>query len=262
MEISNVIFLAVVQGLTEFFPISSSGHLVAARLLFNISDNNGIIFDAFLHLGTLTAILIFYWRVWWGITLSMVNNDQESKDKRELFGKIAIATIPAAFVGYFFEEMFSGMVRSAQPLALSFLATGAFLWLADQIASRVTSLNRATTKDAVLIGLAQVFALIPGISRSGITIAAGRARGLSRQQAVNFSFLIAAPIIAGAGLSSLPKLFTPETFPANQLFLAYIISLVTGLIAISILFKIIERLSFTPFVIYLIGLAVVILYVG
>jgi len=266
MEIIDVMVLAVVQGLTEFIPVSSSGHLLVARWLFGISDIDGTAFDAFLHLGTLAAVLLYYWRVWAGIARSVIRNDAEGQDKRELLAKLAVATVPAAVIGYFFQDEVSEALRAPAVLIGTLLFTAAVLWWFDggrlrrQRDESFTAggggrVDRATFRDATYIGLAQVLALLPGVSRSGMTIAAGRGRGLSRRQAATFSFLLSAPIIAGAGLASLPSLLSSHGFTAGQLVIGFGLSFISGLLAIAGLLKLVERISFTPFVVYLVLLA-------
>lgn len=259
MTIVEIIILALTQGLTEFLPVSSSGHLLAARLLFGISDASGTSFDAFLHLGTLAAVLVYFWPVWAGIVRGLVRNDAEGKDKRQLLAKLAIATVPGAVAGYVFQAGVANELRSAGVLVGALLFTALVLWVFDQLALRATTIERASFKDAGIIGVMQILALIPGVSRSGITIAAGRWRGLSRKQATTFSFLLSAPIIAGAGLASLPALLAGNGFTPGQLLLGFTLSFASGYLAIAGLLKVVERISFMPFVVYLIGLAALLL---
>lgn len=275
MSLDEVIILALVQGLTEFLPVSSSGHLLAARLLFGWTDTEGTAFDAFLHLGTLAAVLIYYRRVWWGIGRGLLVVDHEGQDKRELVAKLAVATVPGAVVGYFFQSEISAWLQGRVLLAVSFFITAGALYWFDvaqfKIGNQPTQPKptiqpekphpngRASFRDAIYIGLAQAVALVPGISRSGMTIAAGRWRGLSRKQAVNFSFLLSAPIIAGASLSSLAGLLINGSVSSSQLLVGFIVSFISGLAAMSLLLKIVEKMSFLPFVIYLAGLAALIL---
>lgn len=262
MEIGSAVFLAVIQGLTEFLPISSSGHLLAARLLFGISDTNGVALDTWLHLGTLGAVLFYFRSVWWGIGRSLFSDDPASRDKRELAGKLALATVPAALVGYLFQDEVVRIFRTPTWLVVSLMMTAAVLWLADRRPSQNNQLARASWHDAWLIGLAQVFALLPGVSRSGVTMAAGRWRGMSRRQAASFSFLLSAPIIAGAGLASVGSLFETDFFSLQLLLIAWLASFISGLVAIYLLLRFVERVSLLPFALYLIGLATVIWYVG
>lgn len=264
MTTLNVLALGVIQGLTEFLPVSSSGHLLAARLLFGISDVNGFAVDAFLHLGTLAAVLIYFRRLWWRLMRALLKSaDNASRDDRNLLAKLAVATVPAAIAGYFFQSDVSLFFRSREALAGSLLFTALVLWWFDARArASDESGERADFKDAGIIGLAQVIALLPGVSRSGVTIAAGRGRGLSRRQATVFSFLMSAPIIAGAGLNSLSQLLASPVLPWAQLALGFAAAAVSGLAAIAGLLKFIERISFLPFVVYLIGLAALVLRYG
>lgn len=255
MELFEVIILAVVQGLTEFLPISSSGHLVAARLVFGIEGTEGSVFDAFLHMGTLLAVLVYFRSVWRGMLVGIVSNNVEGRDKRELAAKLAVATVPAAVIGYLGMESMGLVWSSPKLVAGGLLVTALALMLVDLVARRQTTLQRASFLDAVIIGMAQAAALFPGISRSGVTMAAGRARGLSREQAVKFSFLLSAPIIAGAGLASLNSLLVNGEVGWAYLLIGLAVSFLFGLAAIFALLKVVEKLSFWPFVVYLLGLA-------
>lgn len=252
--------LAVVQGLTEFLPVSSSGHLIAARLFFGIPDTEGTAFDAFLHLGTVAALAVYYWRIWWGLAQSLWRRDAASRQSRELLLAIVVATIPAALAGYFFEDAIAIWLRGPRVLAASFLLTAVVLWWFDRRGRVPAAADRSVVswRDALVIGLAQIAALVPAVSRSGVTIAAGRARGLSRQSAVTFSFLMSAPIIAGASVSNLMTLVHDGSFSGQLLFIGTVVSFVSGLFAIYLLMRLIERMSFMPFVIYLVGLSVII----
>ena len=262
MLLNEVIILGLVQGLTEFLPVSSSGHLVAVRAIFNFSDIEGNAVDAFLHLGTLLAVLVFYNRVWWGMIRSVVTNDSEGRDKRELAAKLALATVPAAVAGYLWQDQVARYFREPNTVAASLLVTAVILATADWLAIKKITINRASFLDAGLIGLAQVVALLPGISRSGMTMAAGRWRGLSRRQATNFSFLLSAPIIAGASLTSLASLASNGTLSWGQMAIGVLVSFGAGLIAIFLLLKVVERISLRPFAVYLAALAILLVLVG
>lgn len=246
VTLTEVFVLALVQGLTEFLPVSSSGHLLVVRLFFGISDIDGTVLDAFLHLGTLAAVLVYYRRVW----LTM---------QRHLVGALLIATVPAALSGYFLQDTIDALLRGPRVLAVSFLFTALVLWWFDRVpTTQHSDKERVSFADALTLGLAQILALVPAVSRSGITIAAGLARGLGRQQATTFSFLMSVPIIAGASLSSLKTLVENGSFSGQLLLVGTVVSFVSGLLAIYLLLRLIERMSFRPFVIYLIGLAAVV----
>ena len=261
MTMLEVVFLGAVQGLTEFLPVSSSGHLLAARLLFDISDFSGSAFDAFLHLGTLGAVLVYFRRTWTGIAGGVLRNDEEGKGKRELLAKLAIATVPAAVGGYLFQDGVEEL-RSVAWLAGALGMTAVVLWVSDVFSVRAKTMERARYNDAAYIGLMQVLALLPGVSRSGVTIAGGRLRGLSRSQATKFSFLMSAPIIAGASLSSLSALWQGHLFSPAQLGLGVLVSFASGLFAIKVLLHVVEKISLKPFAVYLVALAAIILLYG
>lgn len=275
MQLFDIIVLSVVQGLTEFLPVSSSGHLVVVRILFGISDAEGGALDAFLHIGTLLAVLVYFWSVWWGVLRGVVVGDAEGKDKRELAAKLIVASVPAGLAGYLFADNVDALFRSSTTVVAGLLLTALLLLLVEvksrraccesdkEIASEgSSSLPRASFVDALLIGLAQVVALLPGVSRSGVTIAAGRGLGLSKKQAIKFSFLMSVPIIAGAGLASLGSLAASGNFSFSYLLIGLIVSFICGVGAISVLLKLIEKVTFWPFIIYLTGLAGLLFYVG
>jgi len=245
--------LAFVQGATEFLPVSSSGHLLLARLLLQLPDVQGLAFDAFLHLGTLGAVLAYYWRTW-------------ARLSRDLAYKLVIATIPGALAGYFLEDLVEQSLRGPRLLALSFLITALVLWWFDLPAvappagraKAGRTIETLTLRDAFITGLWQIAALVPAISRSGVTIAAGRARGLTRTEATTWSFLMSAPIIAGASLHGLWELMQGGSFSGELLAIGTLVSFISGLAAIYLLMRYIERISFKPFAIYLVCLAVVV----
>ncbi len=218
MNIVQAIILGIVQGLTEFIPISSSAHLVIIPWLFNWNDPalESLTFDVALHLGTLVALLVFFWSDWVRLVkagiASIVERSIGENIDRKLAWYLVIGTIPGGVVGLLFEhkieELFhpskgaivsSSMVWMAVIIAL----LGALLFLAERLAKHERRMNGLTFKDSILIGLSQALAIFPGVSRSGATITAGLAVGLERETAARFSFLLSAPIIAGAGLKSL-----------------------------------------------------------
>lgn len=261
MQLVDVIILAITQGLTEFLPVSSSGHLVLARQLFGISDELGTAVDAFLHLGTLVAVLWYYRHIWARLLRACVTAPTvDTQPSRQLAGRLVVATIPAALIGYWGEAYFASTGRSTQLLVLGFLITAAVI-LIDVIMPKIVSAKRVTIGDAVVIGMAQVLALLPSISRSGLTIAAARWRGIDRVQAVEFSFLLSAPIIAAAGLVGLSQVVANGALPVGQMVVGFVVSLVSGLVAISSLVKLMQRASLLPFVIYLVVIALLIWYV-
>jgi undecaprenyl-diphosphatase len=258
MTLAQIAVLAATQGLTEFLPVSSSGHLVLVREWLNISDINGGPLDAFLHLGTLLALLLYYWSVWVGLGRAIFTNDEEGRGKRELAGKLAVATVPGAIAGYFGQDWIESVLRGPAVLGMGFLLTAIVLVVAQVWSRREAKNHRASYADALWMGLAQVLALVPSLSRSGVTIAAGCGRGLSKKQATTFSFLMSAPIIAGAGLFSLRSLLEIHAFSSVQLLVGFVISFVAGYVAISLFMRWVQKISFWPFVVYLLALTAIV----
>ena len=260
METGDIIILGLTQGLTEFLPISSSGHLAAARFFLKIPGVSGTAFDAFLHLGTLLAVLLYFWRVWVGIFRGIFISDTEGRDKKELIAKLAVATVPAAVAGYALQDNIEIVLSNIRNVAAGLLLSALLLLIGDFLGKKSKNISRASYTDAAYIGLSQVLALMPGVSRSGVTIAAGRWRGLSRKQAASFSFLLSAPIIMGAGLVSLQHLLSINEYSLRDLSIGLIVSFLSGFLAIHVMLKTVERISLTPFAVYLAMLAAILFY--
>ena len=206
-EILQAIVIGVVQGLTEFLPISSSAHLILLPRIFGWDEAfiNSAEFVVMLHMGTLAALLLYFWRD----VLELIAAGWAALRERSLAGdpqrKLALilllSVIPAAIVGFLLESWFDSFFREAVVLIPFVLVAGALLlWLAEIMGTRARDLDRLEYADAAIIGAAQALALIPGFSRSGITLTAGLVRGLTRESAARFAFLMGIPIIAGAGL--------------------------------------------------------------
>jgi undecaprenyl-diphosphatase len=212
------IILGLVQGATEFIPVSSSAHLIIVPWLFGWNDPalTGLPFDVALHLGTLTAVLVFFAADWIRLLRAFLLSVRERRigadPDRRLAWLLILGTIPGVLAGYLFEgaidDLFHRPGEPIAPAAMLVMAAiiagfGLILLLADRLARHAQGLEKLTLKQTILIGLAQAFAIFPGVSRSGSTIAAGLALGLKREDAARFSFLLSAPIIAGAGAKSL-----------------------------------------------------------
>src|SRR5438132_7939910 len=177
--------LGTVQGLTEFLPVSSSAHLVLVPWLLNWQDE-GLAFDVALHLGTLLALLIYYWREWFAMGASFANGDSQ---KQRLLLLLIVASIPGAIIGLAFEKQAETIFRSPALIAIALALLGIALWLFDRVEPQRRSIEDMTYVDALLIGLSQAFAIVPGVSRSGSTITMARIAQLKREDAANFSFL-------------------------------------------------------------------------
>jgi undecaprenyl-diphosphatase len=262
--IIEAIILGIVQGLTEFLPISSSGHLILAQWATGWQGElmNSLTFDVALHFGTLTAVLWYFWRDWLKLgkaTLRVVQGKAMEYEAR-LVWYIALATIPAVIVGLTLEHTVETAFRSPLLVAAALVAGSLIMWLADRYSSQTRHLGDMTLGHALLVGVAQAIALIPGISRSGITISAGLAAGYRREDSARFSFLLSTPVIAGAALHKVHHI-TFQGHAAWGCILGTLSSSVVGYLAIRFLIRYLERHSLNIFVWYRLALAaVVVLY--
>ena len=255
VEIRDVI-LGIIQGLTEFLPVSSSAHLAIIPWLLGW-DDPGLAFNVALHLGTLLALLIYYREDWLAMAVSVVKGGHE---QRRLLLFLIVASIPGAVFGLLFEKQAETIFRSPLLIASTMTALGIMLWVFDRRPRRLKrTVADMTLRDAFLIGLSQAFAIIPGVSRSGVTITTALALRMRRDDAANFSFLMATPIIAGAGLMKAHELIRNGLDSA--LAAGFIASAVFGLLAISILVNYVRTRSYQPFVWYRIAFAVVVVIV-
>jgi undecaprenyl-diphosphatase len=246
----QALILGMVQGLTEFLPVSSSAHLVLVPWLFGW-DDPGLAFDVALHLGSLLALLVFYWREWLAMALSFVRPDRSS---RRLLTLLIIASVPGAIIGLLFEKQAETIFRSPVLIASTLALMGLVLWIVDARAPESEVLEQLSIRDALLIGLSQALAIIPGVSRSGSTITTARFLRLERQDAANFSFLMATPIIAGAGLHEMPKILHGGINAAVMM--GFVSSAVFSLIAIAALVRFVRAGTYKPFAWYRIAVAI------
>lgn len=261
IDVWHAIILGAIQGATEILPISSSAHLVLFPWFFDF-DYQGIAFDVALHLGTLLAILLFFWRDWvallvgaWQFFSGKIGWAQNMQVR--LLVWLVLATIPGALIGYFLESQAETVFRQPILIAGTLFVFALILWRADRKGKKNISLPQFSFKKLMTIGLAQALAIVPGVSRSGITMTAGLFTGLTKKDAARFSFLLAAPIILGAGLVEAPKALTAG-LNASLIF-GFLSAFVIGIFAIWLLLKIIQKTSFSIFVWYRILLALVIL---
>ncbi|WP_339459027.1 undecaprenyl-diphosphate phosphatase [Pseudomonas sp. EA_105y_Pfl2_R69] len=247
----ETIALALIQGLTEFLPISSSAHLILPSQVLGWADQ-GLAFDVAVHVGTLLAVACYFRHevkrllvAWYG-SLGGVHN-QESR----LAWQIAVATLPAMAFGLLASEQIEHYARSAWVIASTTILFGLLLWWADSRARQAKDEYQASWKDAAIIGFAQVLALIPGTSRSGITMTAALMLGLSRTAAARFSFLMSIPIIVMAGsYEGLKLVEAGDAVNWTQIGLGTLVSFVSALLCIHWFLKLLERISMLPFVIY------------
>lgn len=253
LSIFQAIVLGAVQGLTEFLPVSSSAHLIIVPWLLRWRDP-GLAFDVVLHLGTLVALLAYYWREWLDMGTSLA--DGRPMPRRLLF-LLIVASVPGAIIGVLLEKQAETIFRSPVLIATTLALMGITLWAADWIGSQKRKIEDIKFVDALLIGLSQALAIIPGVSRSGATITTARILGIDRADAANFSFLMATPIIAGAGILEAHKVF--HSGLTAQLGWGFVVSAAFGVLAIVGLLSFVRTRTYRPFAIYriVLGIAVV-----
>jgi len=251
----QAIVLGAVQGLAEFLPISSSAHLIFVPWLFRWNDP-GLVFDVALHLGTLLALLIYYWRDWLSMAASIFNGD---RDRRHLLLMLIVASLPGALIGVLFEKQAESTFRSPLLIAIALALLGVALWFSDRSAAQTRKLGEVTFRDALLIGFSQAFAIIPGVSRSGSTITTARILSLERADAANFSFLMATPIIAGAGIFEGRHLLHEGI--TGDVAAGFVTAAIFGLIAIVGLIRFVRTRTYEPFAWYRVILAAFVIVV-
>jgi undecaprenyl-diphosphatase len=265
-------FIGLLQGLTEFIPISSSAHLELAPWVLGW-EADGLIgslaFDVFLHLGTLVALLAHFARDWLRYLGALVASLRERRigadPDRRIAWLLVLATIPAALIGFalerVIEEAFHGDNDAARLAIAGFLVVGATaLWLADRLGSRRRELDDVGAPTALAVGVSQALALLPGISRSGATITAGLALGLTREAAARFSFLLATPITLGAGLYGSRRLLAEAHTGTEWLAIGvgFVVAAISGMLAIGFLLSWLRSRSVTIFSVYRLALAAVV----
>ena len=263
MDVLHTIFVAILQGATELFPVSSLGHAVVIPALLdwklNQHSDSFLPFLVLLHTGTATALLAYFWRDWWRMASGVLGlaGPEAAKRDRRLLMLIIIATIPAVIFGFVFNKFFRDLFASPIIAAGFLILNGVILIGAEKLRNKqgARGLESLTVRDAVLVGFWQCGALFPGISRSGVTIVGGLLRGASHEAAAHFSFLIALPIIVGATVLEVPKLMHAHMEP-RALSLAFVAAAVAGVVAflstwfLMRYFRSNDRWSLVPFGIY------------
>jgi undecaprenyl-diphosphatase len=256
----TAIFLGVIQGLTEFLPISSSGHLALLEHYFKV-EGGGLSFDILLHVGSLIALLVYFRSDWLGMARAIFKPSPYTRLERRLFICLAVASIPGALAGILFKHQAETIFRQPWRIALLLGGVGLLLILGEKLARHTRPLTNLNLGDALLIGLSQALAVMPGVSRSGITMTTGLFLGFTRETAARFSFLLATPIIAGAGLYDLLKWFKhpPEHLSITTGVLGFLAALLSSYLAIRFLLSFLRRHTFYPFAAYRLLLAAVVL---
>ncbi|HEV7604508.1 MAG TPA: undecaprenyl-diphosphatase UppP [Candidatus Limnocylindrales bacterium] len=266
----QALVMGIVQGLTEFLPVSSSGHLIVVPFLLGWTDPfiNSIAFSVMLHIGTLGALLVYFRSDWLRLVpaglAAIRDRSLQADPDRRLAWLLVVATIPAAIAGFLLNDLIVTTFREPGMVAVTLVIGAVVLWLADRWGARTKGVEDVSFPLAIGIGAAQALALVPGISRSGISISAARLAGLDREAAARFSFLMATPIIIGAAVFEVRKLLTGEAGVAIQivpLLVGMAASFIAGVLAIDVLLRYLRTRSLTVFVVYRLIVAAVVVVV-
>ena len=265
-DLLRAVFLGILQAVTEFLPVSSSGHLVLAPELVG-DDVSTLTFDVALHVGTMVAVIAYFWRDWVRIVGFGVRDFAQhgvkltSWSQYSLLGVwIVLGTIPTVIVGLLFADVIDGHLREPWVVGISLIVFGLVIGALDRWGGTVAKLLDMTAGRAVVVGVAQAVALIPGVSRSGVTIAAGRGLGFDRPSAARFSFLLSAPVVFGAGVLQFSEALTSdESILWGPMILGSVVSAVVGALVIRWLLSYLESGTLLPFVWYRIGLGALVL---
>ena len=261
MDTAQIVILALVQGLTEFLPISSSAHLILLPLVFHWPDQ-GLAFDVAVHLGSLLAVLVYFRKDVIAMTIAWSQNitGGASTAESRLAWWVILGTIPAVIAGLVFKDIIEIELRSPWVIAIATIFFALLLWVADLNEPKIRNENQLKWRDVLTIGCFQVLALIPGTSRSGITMTAGLLLGLSRRAAARFSFLLSIPIIFASGsLQTLELLQASQSIDWLALLLSLVLSALSAGICIHLFLGLIEKVGMLPFVIYRLLLGIVLI---
>ncbi len=261
MGLLEIIILAAVQGITEFLPISSSGHLRAAAEILGIQGST-LVVDVAVHVGTLGAVIIYFRRdivrIVVGV-LRLATGTQSDSGRLGLY--IVLATVPVFAAGYLGRDLIDRDLRTLEIIGWTTIGFAFLLWWADRAGMTVLRLEHLSASNALIIGLAQVLALVPGTSRAGVTITAARMLGYERTEAARFSMLLSIPAIAGAGLLiTLELMASGDQTLSRSAVIAGILAFITALAAIALFMRWLQFAGFTPFVVYRIVMGGAILY--
>ena len=262
MTLIQIIVLSLIQGLTEFLPVSSSAHLILGSKMFSWPDQ-GLVFDVATHLGTLFAVLVYFRKDLWNMVLPWISADNRDAASRKLGLTLVLASIPAIVAGGLLHGWVENSLRDTRIIAFTTIGFGLLLWWADARFARNKSLQDMNMKPGILIGLAQMLALVPGTSRSGITITMGRMLGFSADGAARFSFLLSIPVIAAAGGYGVLKMLLHDApIDWSQFALAVVLSALAGWLCIAAFLALLQRVGLVPFVIYRLALGLILLWLA
>ena len=258
-DVLRATILALVQGLTEFLPISSSAHLILPSALFGWEDQ-GLAFDVAVHLGTLSAVVLYFYRDLLDIARGCLAHlfRREASAASRLGWQLVAATVPVIIAGFLMKDVVDEYLRQTSVIAVATIVFGVLLFWADRTAGK-GSIGAISWKTALIVGLAQVLALIPGTSRSGITMTAGLFCGLDRQSSSRFSFLLSIPVIAGAALLLVLDLLQQDVVNWAELLYGTVLAGITAFICVHFFLRAINAMGFLPFVIYRLVLGITLL---
>lgn len=264
MNLLEASILGLIQGLTEFLPVSSSGHLILMREFLGITGGHGLAVDAVLQLATACAVIIYFHRDLMRlaqVALLCVQRRETDERDRTLILALMLGTLPAVIVGVFLEDYMDAAFRSASLVALTLIAGSVLFVIAEYVAKRIPAKKPLTIQAGVIVGLFQALALVPGVSRSGATISGGLLLGLSREDAARFGFLLSVPIILGSGGKKLLELQTSGVLQSElvPIALAAGVAFASGLAAIHVLIRYLKHHSLRVFAAYRVVLALVVL---
>ncbi len=260
MPILHIVVLAIVQGITEFLPISSSAHLILVPIVAGWPDQ-GLVMDVAVHVGTLGAVMLYFWRDVWTMLAGLGRLAKGRWDSgAKLAVMVVVGTIPVVAAGLVFDHLYPQGLRSIEVIGWTTLVFGILLYVADRCGLAVRRLEHIRYSDAVVIGISQVLALVPGTSRSGITMTAARILGFDRTDAARFSMLLSMPTILGAGILKGLELYqSADAQLTADAVTAAGLALVSALVAIAVMMAWLRRATFTPFVVYRVVLGVLLL---
>jgi len=258
LTILQAVILGLAQGLGEFLPISSSAHLVLIPWFLGWTDP-GLTFDVALHLGTLVAVVIYFWKDWLRLII-MGFSDVRSVEGR-LFWYLVVASVPGAIGGYLLEKKAETVFRSPILIGVMLILMGILLYWADRKSAKKIEMNQITFGTSLLIGISQVLAIIPGVSRSGVTMTTGLLRGVTREGAARFSFLLSTPIIFGAAMVKLPGIISNSSGITANFMIGTAVSCIAGLVSIGFLLRYVQTKNFLPFAWYrfILGVLVIVM---
>ena len=257
MTIIQAIIYGIVQGIGEFLPISSTAHLILVPWLFGWNDP-GVPFDVALHLGTSAAVILFFWKDWINLIIAGFSKPKSTTGK--LFWFVVIATIPGAIFGVFLDKYMEAF-RNPALIGLMLIMMGIVLYYCDKVGRIEVNLENIGLRKSVIVGISQVFAIVPGVSRSGITMSVGRSLGIQRESIAKFTFLLSAPIILGDGLYHATKIGSVP-IDKTAFIVAVITAAIVGMLSIKFLLEYLKKRGFAIFAIYrfILGATVILIY--